>query len=215
MKPSFDDLDQRAAAAGEALALLECAGIAEGYAAGDRALKAAAVELLLCRAVSPGKFLVLFAGAPAAVVPALRAAIDGLLAPPLDTLLLPQVESAIVAALCGRPGADGTLASGSAGSAAGSAATSAAGIVEGRTVATLLAACDVALKSAAVTLHQLRAAVGIGGKAYFVVRGAIGQVESALAAAAAFAAGHGHPVETALLSQPDGSLERWLAGGGG
>jgi len=203
VKPSFDDLGLSAQAAGEALALLECAGIAEGYAAGDRALKAAAVELLLCRAVSPGKFLVLFAGAPAAVVPALRAASEGLLAPPLDQLLLPQVETAIVAALAGRVDAGAAAPAGAA-----------AGVVECRTVATLLAACDVALKSAAVTLQQLRAAVGLGGKAFFVVRGAIDQVESALAAAIAFAAGQGRTVETVRLSQPDGGLERWLAGGG-
>lgn len=200
MKPSFDDLDAAATAAGEALALLECGGIAEGYAAGDRALKAAPIRLLLCRPVSPGKFLLLFAGAPASVVPALRAALDGLGSIALDTLLLPNVEPAVIAALAGQlPAARGE----------------AAGIVEGELVATLLAAADVALKSAAVVLLQLRAAVGLGGKAFFVVSGDLSQVESALAAATRFAEAQHHPVATALLSRPHGDLEHWLAGARG
>jgi microcompartment protein CcmL/EutN len=209
VRPSFDDLDRGAAAAGEALALLECSGIADGYGAGDRALKAAEVHLLLCRPVSPGKFLVLFAGAPAAVVPALRAAQEGLTGPALDTLLLPKVEGAILAALAGANPARGEPAGGADPGAIGSAAC----IIECATVATLLAACDVALKSAAVRLQQLRAAVGIGGKAFFVLRGAIDQVECAAAAASGFASAQGRSVETTLLSQPDRLLERWLDGG--
>ena len=46
MKPSFDELDAGAAAAGPALGLLEIASIAEGFAAADRVVKAAPVRLL-------------------------------------------------------------------------------------------------------------------------------------------------------------------------
>lgn len=200
MKPSFDDLDASATGAGEALALLECAGIADGYAAADRVLKAAPVQLLLCRPVSPGKLLVLFAGSPSAVTSALRAAIDGLSAPPLDTLLLPNVEPAVVRALAG---------------ASAPPLGEAAAVVECATVATLLLAADVALKTASVALLQLRAASGLGGKAYFVASGSVAQVEVARAAATRFASERGHLVGSVVLSQPHEDLSRWLAGADG
>jgi len=199
MKRSFDDLDPAASRAGEALAMVECASIAEGYAAADRALKAAPVKLLLARPASPGKFLLLFAGSPSSATSSLRAAVEGLSAPPLATLLLPQVEPEVLGALAGEaPAARGE----------------AAAVVECATVATLLLAADVALKTADVGLLQLRAAAGLGGKAFFVLDGEVAQVGAALAAARRFAEERGHLVATVLLSQPHGELGRWLAAGG-
>lgn len=199
MKRSFDDLDPTASRAGEALAMVECAAIADGYAAADRALKAAPVRLLLARPASPGKFLLLFAGSPSAATSSLRAAVEGLPAPPLATLLLPQVEPEVVGALAGE---------------APSPRGEAAGVVECATVATLLLAADVALKTADVALLQLRAAAGLGGKAFLVLCGEVSQVEAGVAAARRFAEERGHLVATVILSQPHGELARWLAAGG-
>lgn len=200
MKPSFDDLDVAAGNAGEALGLLESAGIAEGYAAADRVLKAAQVELLLCRPVSPGKQLVIFAGSPAAVVASLRAGIEGLPGPPLDTLLLPQVEPRLVRALAGESAAP---------------RGEAAGILECATVATLLVAADAALKVAAIELLVLRAAVGLGGKSFFCCSGEVAQVEAALAVARDFAQRRGQLAGSVVLPQPDRALARWLRGAHG
>jgi microcompartment protein CcmL/EutN len=59
------------------------------------------------------------------------------------------------------------------------------GVVEGRTIATTLVACDAALKEASVRLAGLRVVTGLGGKAYFVVHGSHSDVEAALEASAA------------------------------
>ncbi len=198
MKPSFDDLALPTAAQGEALALVECASIAEGFAAADRAVKAAPVTLLLCRPVSPGKLLVLFAGAPAAVVSGLRAAQEGLEHAPLDTLLLPQVEPRLLRALAG-----GAVAP----------AGEAVAIVECATVATLLLAADAALKTAAIELLSVNAANGLGGKAYCVATGTVSQVEAALAAALHFARERGQLLGSLLLPQPHADLMAWLRPG--
>ncbi len=193
---SFDELDSGATRAGEALGMVESAGIAEGYAAADRALKAAAVELLLCAPASPGKLLVIFAGAPSAVAAALRAALDGL-AQPLDTLLLPKVEPRVIAALAGAPSRR---------------PIDAAVVVESASVATLFTIADVALKTAAVDLAQLRAANQLGGKAFCVLFGEISQVRAAAEAASGFAATLARAVQTTLLTQPHAELQRWLRG---
>jgi len=196
VKPSFDELDAGAAAAGPALGLLEIASIAEGFAAADRVVKAAPVRLLLCRAASPGKQLVLFAGEVSAVASALRAGAEGLGAPPLDTLLLPQVDPAVVAAL---------------GSARRPREVDAVGVVECATVATLLVAADVAVKTADVELAAIRAAAGLGGKAYFVCTGEVAQVRAAVNAAAGFARSRGQLAGEVVLPQPHRDLDAWLA----
>ncbi len=196
MKPSFDDLDASASSAGPALGLLEIGSIAEGFAAADRVVKAAPVRLLLCRPASPGKQLVLFAGEVAAVTSALRAGSEGLSQPPLDTLLLPQADPAVVVAL---------------GSAGRKVRFDAAGVVECATVATLLVAADVAVKTAEVDLVTIRAAVGLGGKSFFVCGGEVSQVRAAVHAAAGFARSRNHLVAEVVLAQPHRDLDLWLA----
>jgi microcompartment protein CcmL/EutN len=196
VKPSFDEFDAGAMAAGPALGLLEIASIAEGFAAADRVVKAAPVRLLLCRAASPGKHLVLFAGEVAAVTASLRAGSEGLSRPPLDTLLLPQADPGVVAALA---------------SPRRKVAIDAAGIVECATVATLLVAADVAVKTADVELLAIRAAVGLGGKSYFVCSGEVAQVRAAVNAAAGFAQSRDQLVGQVVLPQPHRDLDAWLA----
>jgi microcompartment protein CcmL/EutN len=195
VKPSFDELEADASAAGPALGLLEVASIAEGFAAADRVVKAAPVKLLLCRPASPGKHLVLFAGEVSAVQSSLRAGSDGLSQPPLDTLLLPQADPDLVVALA---------------TPRRNVAVDAAGIVECSTVAALLVAADVAVKTADVELLTLRAAVGLGGKSFFVCAGEVAQVRAAVNAAAGFARSRGKLVGEVVLAQPHAELDAWL-----
>ena len=195
MNPSFDELSVDAAGFGPALGLLEIASIAEGFAAADRVVKSAPVRLVLCRPASPGKQLVLFAGEVAAVNAALRAGSEGLSQPPLDTLFLPQADPGVLAALA---------------SSHRKIAIDAAGIVECSTVAALLVAADVAVKSAEVELVTIRAAVGLGGKAYFVCTGEVAQVRAAVNAAAGFARSRDRLVAEVVLPQPHRDLDAWL-----
>lgn len=197
MKPSFDELASSASRSAEdpALGLLEIARIAEGFAAADRVVKAAPVQLLLCRPASPGKFLVLFRGEVSAVTSALRAGSEGLSEPPLDTLLLPQADSGLLVALT---------------SARSDVPIDAAGVVECATVATLLVAADIAVKTAEVELVQVRAAVGLGGKSFFVCAGEVSQVRAAVRAAASFAGSRGQLVAEVVIPQPHADLDAWL-----
>jgi microcompartment protein CcmL/EutN len=155
----------------EALALLELGSIARGIVALDALTKRAIVRVLRAEAVSPGKFLILFAGPEADVGESFEAgklAADKLL---LDSLHLPDAHPSLVPMLDGveaAPEPDEALT-----------------IQEYASVASGLLALDRALKAANVAPRKLRVARGIGGKAYFVLGGTLADVTAADEAARA------------------------------
>jgi microcompartment protein CcmL/EutN len=155
---------------GPALALIEVASIARGHRVADAMVKRAPVELLRCDAVSPGKFLVLVAGDVASVDEAFVAGLAIAGDATLDKLYLPQAHDQLAGALRGEA---------RAGEAAG---IDALGIVETTTVAATILAADAAAKAAAVRIIEMQLARGLGGKAYFVVTGALAEVEAAVEA---------------------------------
>jgi microcompartment protein CcmL/EutN len=155
----------------DALALIEVASIARGHRVADAMVKRAPVALLRCEPVSPGKLLVLVEGDVAAVEEAFRAGLDVAGDATLDRLFLAQAHAQLAGALRGE-------------ARAGDAATvDALGIVETTTVAATLLAADAACKAAAVRVIEMRLARGLGGKAYFVVTGALSEIEAAVEAA--------------------------------
>ena len=159
----------------EAIALLEIASLARGIACADAAVKRAQVELLLCEPVSPGKYLLLLGGGVAAVEEALQAAEELAADSKLDRLWLPQVHPQILPAL--RAGASGLHAKSELHEGAS------AGVIEASTVAAAIRAADASCKAANVRLQMLHVAKGIGGKAWFVLRGDLPDVEAAIEAA--------------------------------
>ena len=155
---------------GPALALLELASIARGHRVADAMVKRAPVALLRCEPVSPGKFLVLVDGDVASVDEAFRAGLEAAGDATLDKLFLPQAHDQLAGALRGE-------------ARAGEAETvDALGVIETTTVAATILAADAAAKAAAVRVIEMQLARGLGGKAYFVVTGALAEVEAAVEA---------------------------------
>ncbi len=154
----------------ETLALVELDSVARGYRVVDGMVKQSPVDVLEANLVEPGKFLVLFTGGVAEVQEAWERALaigdDAI----VDKLMLPLVHPAIVPALRGSQaqGYPDTI-----------------GVVEGRTIAATLLACDRALKDGDVSLTGLRITPGLGGRGYFVVQGIQHDVEAAMEAARA------------------------------
>jgi microcompartment protein CcmL/EutN len=159
--------------------------------------KRAPVELLLCEATTPGKYLVLFAGGVAEVDESLAAgaavAADAL----LDRLFLPQAHAQLLPAI--RAGTNGLPRVAAEGTAW------AAGMVELTTVSAALRAADAACKAAEVELQILRLARGIGGKGFFILRGELHSVEAALEAAKE-AAGAGTLAGAEIVAAPHEDL---------
>lgn len=177
-----------------ALALLEIGSLARGVAVADAVAKRAAIELLQCEPVSPGKYLILFAGAVAEVdesqAAGALAAGDFL----VDRLFLAQAHEQLLPAI--RAGARGF---------AHQAAEDTAGIVELHSVAAALRCADAACKAAQVRLQLLHLARGIGGKAWFIVRGELPAVDAAVLAATE-AAGEGLLAGAEVIARPHRSL---------
>lgn len=145
-----------------AIALLEFDSIAAGIEAGDAMVKRAPLDVLLAGTVQPGKYLVLVGGQVADVEEAVDAgrqvAADYL----IDEVFLADIHPRVVEALVG------TRMEGSG---------EALGIIETATVAAAIQAADAGVKGAAVTLREIRLADGLGGKAYLLFDGVVGEVE--------------------------------------
>lgn len=155
-----------------ALALLEFSSIAAGIEAGDAMVKRAPVSTIQSGTVQPGHYLVLVAGDVASVEEAVAAGRETGQAALRDTLFLPNVHPAVVAALSGQRQI---------------AAEDALGIIETQTVASAIQAADAGVKGAEVSLLQLRLADGLGGKGLVFFHGLVADVETAVALSAAIA----------------------------
>jgi microcompartment protein CcmL/EutN len=175
----------------DALALLEVSSLARGVVVADAVAKRAHVELLQSGAVSPGKFLILFAGGVAETEESLRAGISAAGEALIDHLFLPRADAQLLPAIRAVRTADDT--------------SDAAGIVELHSVASALRCADAACKASQVRLQVLQLARGIGGKGWFILRGELEAVEAAVAAATR-EAGDGLLAGAEIVARPHGDL---------
>ena len=183
-------MDAGLAGDGSALSLLEVGSLARGVVVADAVAKRAQVLLLECGPTSPGKYLVLFAGGVAEVAESLEAGAAAAGDALLDRLFLAHPHAQLLPAL--RAGSRGYPHD---------AADDAAGVVELLSVAAALRAADAACKAADVRLQLLHLARGIGGKAWFILRGELTSVEAAVLAATE-AAGDGLLAGAEILARP-------------
>ncbi|RME22372.1 MAG: BMC domain-containing protein [Deltaproteobacteria bacterium] len=180
----------------EALALIEVDAVASGLRALDGLVKRAPVEVLEANLVEPGRFLILFAGGVAEVEESFEAATESAHDGIVDSMLLPFAHSALVAGLRGREDREGELDT--------------LGVIEGRTVAGTLHACDRSLKDAEVRLAGLRVTGGLGGRAYYVVHGLQHDVEAALDAGRAVLEERDALHRVECIPRPHDEMLTWL-----
>lgn len=151
-----------------AIGLIELKSVARGIFVTDTIAKKAPVRILKTHPVCPGKYIILFAGDVAPVEESLAAGVasaDDML---VNELILPQVHEDVIPAINGvsKVKKFGSL-----------------GVVETFSVASCIVAADIAAKMADISLVEIRLAMGLGGKAYFVMTGDLNSVEVATSAA--------------------------------
>jgi microcompartment protein CcmL/EutN len=151
-----------------ALAILELASIARGVLCADAIVKKAPVRILQNHPISPGKFLLVFAGGVAEVDESLRAGLEAAAGALVDKLFLPQAHEQLAPLL--------------AGSCPGGPATDAVAIVETASATAAVLAADAAAKAADVRLLDLRLGQGLGGKGFFTMTGDLESIQAAVAA---------------------------------
>jgi microcompartment protein CcmL/EutN len=152
-----------------AIAIWEFVSIVDGVHGADAIAKGAPVTSLLTGTTHPGKYVVLVAGDTASVEVAAEI-IVAMDIEPLDHRVLPDVARAVADAIT-----DDDITA--------PTTREAIGVVETATLSSGIDAADAAVKAADVSLGALRLADGIGGKAYFVVDGSVGEVQAAVEAA--------------------------------
>ena len=156
-------------AAQPSLGLIECSSIAKGFQVADAVVKASPVRLLWARTVSPGHHVTLFAGEVPETTSALERGLEVGGDAVIDHCLIPNVHRDLVAAVRGPRKVE---------------VQEALGVVETSTVSASLFAADASAKAAAVELLEVRLAMHLGGKGFYLVAGETGDVEAAVAAGA-------------------------------
>ena len=178
---------------GPCVGLLELASIAAGFETTDALRKEAAVQILRARAVSPGKFVILFTGTVEDTTSALRRGLEVGRDNLIDSLLIPNIEPTLLALMRGgRPNGVPEL--------------DAVGIIETLSVASTVRAADIAAKTASLQLLDVQLAVGLGGKSYVTLTGEVGDVTAAVEAGAADAERAGLLVRRVVIPRPHGDM---------
>jgi microcompartment protein CcmL/EutN len=184
--------------AGPCIGLLELASIAAGYETTDALHKEAAVSVLQARAVTPGKFVILFTGSVEDVSSALRRGLEIGADTLLDSLYIPNIEPTLLALVQGGAAAPGSL--------------DALGIIETLSVASTIRSADIAAKTATLRMVGLELAVGIGGKSYVTFTGDVGDVTVGVEAGAADAERAGMLVRRVVIPRPHSEMGEVLSG---
>jgi microcompartment protein CcmL/EutN len=179
------------------IGLLELCSVARGIEAADAVLWEAGVELLFSEPVQPGKYVVLFTGSVQDVRSAARRGAEVAGPDLVDQLVIPQLHEQVLPIFKRAGGKiNGQL--------------DAVGVLETNTVASVLLAVDLSLKTASVDLIDLRIANGLGGKAFFVVTGEVSDVRSAVAAGARQAQESGQLARDVVIARPHADLVHHL-----
>ena len=171
----------------KAVGLIESISIGHGYEIADARVKKADVLLLACRPVCSGKHLSMVAGDVGAVNTAIKAGLEVGGTSVIDHFVLPNIHESVIPALTGATSfeQDGRSVC--------------LGVLETFSVASLIVAADAAAKAADVTLIEVRAAIGIGGKSYATMVGDVSAVRSAVDAGARTAEENGMLVSKIVI----------------
>jgi microcompartment protein CcmL/EutN len=158
-------------------------------------VKASQVELLEAKPICPGKYIILVAGDVAAVQSSIDAGKAIGADAVVDDFVLSNVHPFVIEAIS---------------SASPVTDIAALGIIETFSVASLIAAADIAVKAAQVTLIEIRTGMGIGGKSFVTLTGDVSSVHAAVDAGAAHAAERGMVVDRVVIASPHVQLKRCI-----
>lgn len=147
-----------------AIAVLEIDGIAAGISAADAMVKTAPIAVIKAGTVHPGHYLILVAGTVAAVQEAHEKGLKQSGNWLTDHVVLPDVHPQVVAAALGTPR---------------QLEAEALGIIESRSVPSLLRAADAAVKATEILVARIRLADDLGGRAFVLLNGPLADIEAA------------------------------------
>lgn len=169
------------------LGLVELSSVCRGIETADRMLKVAQVELVLCRSICSGKYMVLVAGELHDVQASIEAGRELAAECLVDDFIIPDVHPDVYPALS----STGVLRE-----------RAALGIIESFSVAGLVEAIDRVAKAAPVEMVECRLAMALGGKAYLVFTGDVEAVKESVAAGVEVVQRRGLLVNATVIPKP-------------
>ncbi len=149
----------------KAIGMVEYKTVAAGMTAADLMVKTAEIDVLEAQTVCPGKYIVIVSGDLSAVKASVEAAKKAYGYQLIDSFILGNPHESLFAAMYGT-------------SQLGQ--VKALGILETFSVASMIAAADVAAKTSVVDLIELRLARGMCGKSYMLLTGEVAAVQAAI-----------------------------------
>lgn len=162
------------------LGMVEFSAIAVGIRGSDAMVKAAPVDLIISRPITPGRYMSLVTGDVASVDAAVRAGViaagDGGV---VEHFVLANLHDQVMPSILGKVPKH-EIAS--------------LGVIETSCAAAIVQAADAACKAAPVTLISVHLANHIGGKGYATFTGNVADVEASVAAGA-------HAADIGLVDQ--------------
>lgn len=176
------------------LGMVEFDSIAVGIRASDAMVKAAPVELIESRPITPGKYMSLVTGDVASVEASVRAGVENAGADRvIESFVLANLHDHVLPAIKGE---------------APIPAMDAVGVLETRSAAKIVEAADAACKAAPVQLITVHLANHIGGKGYTTFAGDVADVEASVDAGAAIAGAD--LVERVVIPNPYAEIYEFL-----
>jgi microcompartment protein CcmL/EutN len=170
--------------------MIEYKTTASGIKAADVMLKTADVELVEAGTVCPGKYIAIISGGISAVKAAVDAAQAGDVAVHfLNSFVLGNPHEQLIPAITASTEVKELLA---------------LGTVETFDAVTALVAADEAVKTAHISLIEIRLCRGMCGKSYFTFTGEIAAVQAA--ADKACSVSRGMLVDASVIARPDAKL---------
>jgi len=174
--------------------MIEFSAIAIGIRASDAMVKAAPIELIESRPITPGKYMTLVTGGVASVEAAVSAGVGVAgSAGVVERFVLANLHEQVLPVLRG---------------GVSKPEIAAVGIIETASAASVVLAADAACKSAPVTLFLLHLANHIGGKGYTLFTGSVADVEAAVSAGADLAGAH--LIDRVVIPNPYPELSEFI-----
>ncbi|MCP4214868.1 MAG: BMC domain-containing protein [bacterium] len=174
-----------------ALGIIEYKSVARGIYSCDTMVKKAPVKILETHPVCPGKYITITCGEVADVEEAMQAGLESGKDMVVGDLFLPYVDRSIFPAITGTTNIE---------------TFDAIGIIEAFNCPVCVRAADIAVKTTGIKLVEIRLANGLGGKAYFVMTGALPDVEESLEVAKNFVKKEGMLAACELIPSPHPDL---------
>lgn len=171
----------------QAIGVIELKSIAKGIEATDAALKSAGISLISARPACPGKFEIILTGTISNVTSSVDHVKERFGEKLIDSSVIGRIDEQVITALFG------TMAAEKKGSL---------GIIETFSAASIIKAADIAVKTAKVSVFELRVSRGMGGKGIVLLTGDVGDVTAAVEAGANYAKDQGLYHNSSVIPAP-------------